>query len=261
MQLRHKSVLAAILCLAAVSSAAAAQGGALAGRVLDNRTQQGVPNALIVFVADSRSVRSDSLGGYRFEPLPSGILRFTIRAPGFSTLSITVALAQGEQMGRDIRLDSIGVFASVASAGSSNAQKLPAVSVQVEPNMDPRFADFERRRRTGRGQYLGRKEIENSNATSLQDAVRGMRGVTLDCGGSLMCAVRMARAPAQCPPNFIVDGRIDNSFGPRTSVRDIEAIEVYTGPSELPGEYAGVENGCGAVVIWTRSAPPRRPKP
>ena len=258
MQLRHKSVLAGILCLAAVSSAAAAQGGALAGRVLDNRTQQGVPNALIVFVGDSRSVRSDSLGDYRFEPLPSGILRFTIRAPGFSTSSITVALAQGEQMGRDIRLDSIGV---IASAGSSNAQKLPAVSVRVEPSMDPRFADFERRRRTGRGQYLGRKEIENSNATSLQDAVRGMRGVTLDCGGALMCAVRMARAPAQCPPNFIVDGRIDNSFGPRTSVRDIEAIEVYTGPSELPGEYAGVENGCGAVIIWTRSAPPRRPKP
>jgi hypothetical protein len=258
MQLRHKSVLAGILCVAGVASTARAQGGALSGRVVDSRSRQGVPNALIVFVADSRSVRSDSLGGYRFEPLPSGILRFTVRAPGLSTTTITVALTRGEQMERDIALDSIGVIALPSSA---NAQKLPVVSVQVEASMDPRFADFERRRRTGRGQYLGRKEIENSNATSLQDAVRGMRGVTLDCGGSLMCAVRMARAPAQCPPNFIVDGRIDNSFGPRTAVRDIEGIEVYTGPSELPGEYAGVENGCGAVIIWTRSAPPRRPKP
>ena len=258
MQPRHKPVLAGILYLAAVSSAGGAQSGALSGRVLDNRTLRGVPNALIVFVADSRSVRSDSLGGYRFEPLPSGILRFTVRAPGFNTSTITVALTRGEQMERDIVLDSLGV---TASPGSSNAQKLPVVSVQAEPSMDPRFADFERRRRTGRGQYLGRREIENSNATSLQDAVRGMRGVTLDCAGALMCAVRMARAPAQCLPNFIVDGRTDNSFGPRTSVRDIEGIEVYTGPSELPGEYSGVENGCGAVIIWTRSAPPRRPKP
>lgn len=254
----HKLALAGILYLATVSSTGRAQGGVLSGRVLDNRTLQGIPNALIVFVADARSVRSDSLGVYRFEPLPSGILRFTIRTPGFTTSTITVALAAGEQMARDIRLDSIGLTPAL---GSPNTQRLPVVSVQVEPNMDPRFADFERHRRTGRGQYLGRKEIESSNATSLQDAVRLMRGVSLDCGGSLMCAIRMARAPAHCPPNFIVDGRIDNSFGPRTAVRDIEAIEVYTGPSELPGEFAGVENGCGAVVIWTRSAPPRKPKP
>jgi hypothetical protein len=251
-------VLAGILALAALSSTGRAQGGALSGRVLESRTKQGVPDALIVFVADTRSIHSDSLGGYRFEPLPSGILRFTVRAPGLRTTTITVALTRGEQMERDIVLDSIGV---TTSPGSSNAQKLPVVSVQVEASMDPRFADFERRRRTGRGQYLGRTEIENSNATSLQDAVRGMRGVTLDCGGSLMCSIRMARAPAQCTPNFIVDGRTDNAFGPRTAVRDIEAIEVYTGPSELPGEYAGVENGCGAVIIWTRSAPPRRPRP
>ena len=72
--------------------------------------------------------------------------------------------------------------------------------------------------------------------------------------------IRMVRAPMQCLPEYVVDDNVDNSFGPGIPVRDIEALEIYTGPADVPGEYAGRNAGCGVIVIWTRSGPPRRKK-
>jgi hypothetical protein len=63
----------------------------------------------------------------------------------------------------------------------------------------------------------------------------------------------------RCLPEFIVDDHVMNDFGPLTPIRDIVGLEVYTGPSEVPGEYAGRNAGCGVVVIWTRSGPTKKP--
>jgi hypothetical protein len=32
----------------------------------------------------------------------------------------------------------------------------------------------------------------------------------------------------------------------------IEAIEYYASPAELPARYSGLNSPCGALVIWTR---------
>jgi hypothetical protein len=68
----------------------------------------------------------------------------------------------------------------------------------------------------------------------------------------------MVRAPMNCPPDYVIDGQFDNGFGPSTPIRDIVALEVYTGPADVPGEFAGRTAGCGVVVVWTRSGPTRR---
>ena len=70
----------------------------------------------------------------------------------------------------------------------------------------------------------------------------------------------MVRAPNGCQPEYVVDGRVDNMFGGVTPVRDIVALEIYTGPSDVPGEFAGTNAGCGVVVIWTRSGPTAKAK-
>jgi hypothetical protein len=69
----------------------------------------------------------------------------------------------------------------------------------------------------------------------------------------------MSNAPMRCLPEYVVDNQVMNDFGPSTPIRDIIGLEVYTGPSEVPGEYAGRYAGCGVVVIWTRSGPTRKP--
>lgn len=244
----------ALLVVAAVLTPAAsfAQKGSafVFGSVVNRATQGPIVGARITHLGDGRLVASDSLGYYRFPNLAAGLVRFSVRAPGYPTATFTVALTNGERMERDIELDSLQLPAD-------SAQALPEVTVEAASPMGRRYADFERRKSQGRGQYLTRADIEGRGANTLQDAVRHMRGVNLDCSGT-QCHIRMARAPMRCAPEYIVDERVDNMFGPTVPVRDIEALELYTGPSEVPGEFAGSNAGCGVIVIWTRSGPPRR---
>jgi hypothetical protein len=246
-------LLAALL--APPSPAGAQKGdGRLVGLIVDRTSGLPVGNAELLHMGDSRSASSDSTGAYRFDGLPSGILKFVVRAKGYPATSLMVALARGESMVRRIELD------SSQSGRASAAQSLNKVTIEAAAGLGPRYADFERRKATGQGHYITSDEIEKGNFTTLQEAVRGVRGVAVDCGGGAGCFIRMVRAPMQCPPEYVVDDRVDNYFGPTVAVRDIQGIEVYTGPSDVPGEYAGRNAGCGVIVIWTKSGPPRRKK-
>jgi hypothetical protein len=231
----------------------AAQGSAtVAGTVVDVTSGAVVASADILQLGAGRRVTSDSLGNFVFPNLPAGIVRFLVRARSFPSTLIAVALVKGESMSRVIQLDSTDV-------GRTAAQRLPAEAVVASRPPAPRYVDFERRRLTGRGQYLTREDLEKGRYGSLQDAMRTLRGVNVECGGGGGCAIRMSRAPMRCSPEYIVDERVDNMFGPSTAIRDIEGVEVYTGPSDVPGEFAGRNAGCGVIVIWTGAGPPRKP--
>lgn len=249
----RRDLVVAVCALATVvatpAAQAVAQQGTIRGRVIDRSSNAGMAGVELVFLGDNRSTHTDSAGRYLFVALPAGSVQLLIRAPLFPATQIVIALAAGQDLDRTIVLDS--------TATGQGGQPLPAVVV-TESEIDRRLLDFERRRRLGRGHYLTRVDIERSGANSLQDAVRALRGVTVECGGGGGCFIRMVRAPMQCRPDYVVDRRVDNNFGPTTPIRDIEAVEVYTGPSDVPGEFAGQSAGCGVVVVWTRSGPPRR---
>ena len=258
--------LRSLLLLAALSTAAnvaSAQRGSgrLVGLIVDTHTGNGVAQAVIVQLGDNRIATTDSTGLFKFDSLPMGIVRFMVRAPGFPSARLVVALTVGEYMERRVELDSTAAAAALlraaAPARSAGGQPLPLVSVEAKASLGPRFANFERRRATGAGHYITRDEIEKGQFSSLQDIARIVRGVNVECGGGAGCAIRMARAPMRCSPEYIVDDNVDNIFGPTVPVRDIEALEFYTGPADVPGEYAGRNAGCGVIVIWTRSGPPK----
>ena len=151
----------------------------LYGTVVDARTQLPVLDAEIISLADGRSVRSDSLGVYSFDQLPPGIMKFMVRAARFPMATFSIAFALGEQFKHNIvLLDSAGRNAQVGRG----PQALPEVAV-TGVAVSPRFADFERHRRTGGGQYLTKDDLDKGNFGNLQDAMRGLRGVLLACGG------------------------------------------------------------------------------
>ena len=241
------------MLLACVHTPAYAQRGSaqIAGTIVDRVSGAAVANADIVHLGVGTTVASDSLGRFVLTEMAPGIVRLLIRARGFPATVVNVALARGEQFARVFELDS-------STAGREAAQRLPATATVATLAPLPRFADFERRRVTGRGQYLLGDDIEKAGYSTLQDAMRGLRGVNVECGGGDGCAIRMARAPMRCIPEYIVDERVDNIFGATTPIRDIEGVEVYTGPSDVPGEFAGRHAGCGVVVIWTRAGPRKK---
>lgn len=234
------------------------------GRVLDAATGKGIADATVAVTTTGGSARTDSLGQFRLPNLKVGIHRFLVSATGYSRGSLSLAFAAREVMERDLELDPVSAppsgSAPVAEAAkdTSKAQTLAGVAVTADPALGRRFADFERRRGTGRGQYRTRAELEAGNYYTLQDAMRSMRGVRFNCAGN-MCRAQMVRAPMGCSPEYIVDERVDNSFGPTIPVRDIVGLEVYTGVSDVPGEFAGRNSGCGVIVIWTTAGrEPRR---
>ncbi len=230
---------------------AGAQQGTIKGRVVDKSSNAGLPRVEIVLLSDNRLVTTDTSGRYVFVALPAGPVRLLVRAPSYPLTQVVIDLGVGQNLEHTIVLDS-------TAAARAAGQPLPGVVVTAPVPVDRRLIDFDRRRRTGRGHYLTRVDIEKSGASSIQDAVRPLRGVAVECGGGMGCFIRMVRAPMQCPPDYVVDRRVDNAFGPSTPIRDIEALEVYTGPSDVPGEFAGRTAACGVIVIWTRAGPPPR---
>ena len=234
----------------------------LRGSVTDASTALPLQGVRVVVGATGRFVQTDSTGRFEIDQLPSGILRFFFNRTGFPTASVVLAFAAGEVMTQAFEMDSsAATIAADTGRAGPRPQMLPTEEVRETASRGVRYLDFERRMRSGRGQYVTREQIEANNYSALTDAVRGMRGVSVDCSSGRNCSIRMARAPMRCAPKYYVDGREDDMFGPYVAIGDIEGMEVYTGPSDVPGEYAGSEAMCGVVVIWTKSAPapPRRP--
>jgi hypothetical protein len=227
----------------------------MTGRVVDKTSGHAIAEAEIRLVGDRRTVSSDSAGHFVFLALHAGRAEFLIHATHFPDQHLVVDLPAGQELTRLIEMDS-------TSAGAEAAQRLDTivVSASADQAANYRLVDFERRRKSGRGQYLTEQDILRSGAMDLQDAVRPLRGITEECAGMMHCVLRMARAPEHCQPDYVVDERLNNDFGPYTPIGDIVGIEVYTGPSDVPGEFAGRTAGCGVIVIWTRSGPHRRTK-
>jgi hypothetical protein len=258
---------AAVLALGA-ATLEAQNTATLTGRVLDAVTGLPLRDATVSVLTTGGSSQTDSLGRFEVRGLKVGIHRFLVSATGYARGSMSLAFAAKERMERDLELEPAATPAAPAGAGAAgaagvknnrdSAQALPEVDVSANAPLGRRFADFERRRAMGRGQYRTREELEAGNIYTLQDAMRSMRGVRFNCAGGT-CRAQMVRAPMGCSPEYVVDERVDNAFGPVIPIRDIVGIEVYTGAADVPGEFAGRNSGCGVIVIWTTAGrEPRR---
>jgi hypothetical protein len=73
--------------------------------------------------------------------------------------------------------------------------------------------------------------------------------------------LNMTRAGGNCPPRILVDGSpvagadVDEMVEPQ----DINGIEIYRGPSEVPGRWMANRSSCGLIVIWTKRGEPNQP--
>lgn len=272
---RLLALIAGALLIATSTAFAQAKTGVFAGTVVFREGSAPVSGVKVVFLGEGRSVETDSAGRFRIAALPAGINRFLVIPPGAPRATVVLAFAAGETIERTLEVEP--AVAPTAVAGSTppaedsaratprrpttnaaDGQPLAAVAVTATPPMDRRYMDFERRLKTGRGQYVTAKQIEEAGYYSLQDAMRNLRGVKVDCGGGAGCFITMARATMGCTPEYIIDGFPDNWFGSQTPIKDIQGIEVYTGASDVPGEFAGSNAACGLIVIWTKSGPPKR---
>jgi hypothetical protein len=237
---------AALTALFAVPVAAQGRLGRIKGVIIEGQRGTPIEGARISLVGTDRAAVTDNRGEFDFEDLEPG--RYVIRAAaiGFAVLNSPLILKERETLDIQFEAESEGV-------------RLPDLTVEERANHGP--MDWIRRKSAGRGRYISRADIESRRAATVPDALRNLAGVRIECRTSIVCVVRMARSPRNCGPGYFMDGiPADPAVVWLTPVQDIEGIEVYSGPAETPPELEGFQSRCGAIVLWTRTPPPRRPK-
>ena len=254
-----------LLCRPAVGLAQGAQPGI--ERILSIRVRDSVSQALLADVRLSqgmsdRSTVTDSAGIARLRVPASRETRIVARHVGFAPKEIMVARSETD--------DSLTVWLVPVT----EAQALPTVAVRAPPTAaQMRYADFERRRTSGRtGIFIADDELRKHDSSILTDLFRRYAGIKVidSLGVKFIASSRSPKAIisprsagakeydlAPCILRIMMDG-VSMPEGLDVSVfqvRELHAIEVYVGPATTPVEFAGMikDSQCGVVMLWTRN--------
>jgi hypothetical protein len=244
MNLPVSRILAAsVLAIMGLAESLTAQGATLRGRVLDSELGEAVAAAVVRVRPGGEPLSVDSAGRFEVTGLKPGTIEVAVQATGFQSKSWKFTVQEGQTITQDFSLDFTG-------------EKLPDLVVTARAvKLAPRYADFERRRERGVGAYLRWDEIKKKHFNTVGQAMRSIRGVKLECDQQeFECFIRMARTPG-CAPAWYVDGVQVQTFTENTPIRDVYGLEIYRGPSEVPGEFTGSNAACGVLVVWTKSKP------
>ena len=188
-------------------------------------------------------------GGFRLPGAPAGAARVTVRRMGFEATTFDLQLRSGQ-------VDSLIVSLTMIPTA------LAAVNVEEERITRSKrlLSGFWERRSRGFGHYITREEIESKEAHDFTDIVRMTPGVSVVTVGGRR-SIRFSRNAGirgDCPPQYWVDGmRVENASPDEFPPGDLEALEIYAGPSTIPPQFAPRsftigQRTCGAIVIWTR---------
>jgi hypothetical protein len=218
-----------------------------------------LPGAEVTVLERTLTATSDSGGRFVIDSLDSREYTVRVRRIGFRAQFLSLHLRTSDTKEYQIVMESAPVT-------------LPEVEVTAPPTKPAEYAfthkydDFFRRKRVGLGGYITREDIERLRPNATADVLRTVGGVHLIYRqyGIVELRIRSCRTigvwidGAKQPPGQLYRkprGQQDAAAMAAGDViahilpSEIEMIEVYRGPSEMPAEFLSDE--C-AIVIWTR---------
>lgn len=239
-----------LLVLAAGSPDLTAQAPRiLRGRVVAEGTRQPLAGAEVVLMDLGRLSRTGLSGSFELQ-VPPPPYRIQVRRIGYharayrikntaDTLEVEFFLAPAA-----VQLDSISVLGKAASVSA-------------------RLVDFERRRQvSATGQFLTLDDLTRYGDNRLGDAlrrVRGIRVVPFGTGGQTVVSMRGVSgfSGESCYLAVWLDGILVTSPGRPYDlevqrIARLAAVEVYSGPAQVPIEFDAPGNSCGVLVLWTK---------
>ena len=207
-----------------------------------------------------QATQTDSGGKFAILAVPVGTHLVRIRRIGYAPKVLSATFAANEAKSVTIVLE-------------RGPEDLPELNVTVK-NVKPveygwtsRYDDYFRRRQVGLGRFLSRPDIERMHAARTPNLLAGIAGIGLRFyhlgpGGTgvefrrcekvgVWVDGRLQTAPTILGEN--ASGALERALGElleSIAPSQIELMEVYRGPAEMPAEYLG--DACAAVVIWTR---------
>ncbi|MDB4914879.1 MAG: TonB family protein [Gemmatimonadetes bacterium] len=217
----------------------------LVGSVKDSAGKP-VANVEVWLRGSDLFTHTNELGGFRLPSVAPGDAKVSVRRLGYEPALVDVKLKAGQ-------------IDSLVLSLTSSAAALPGVLVEGEADSRSKrmLAGFWERRNRGFGHFMTHDEIVKKDPHDFTDIVRSMPSVQIvERNGRRL--IRFPRAPGtrgDCPPQYWVDGmRAEGATPDEFPAGDIEAVEVYSGPSTIPPQFAPKMStyACGVIVIWTR---------
>jgi hypothetical protein len=235
--------------LAAATAQTGAAPGRLRGQVADSLGFP-IPGASVLVLGTSLTATTDSDGLFRFNRLPPKGYSILVRAIGWKPIVFELTVKTGEEwIGR------IGLEPA--------APRLPDLSITARPDKPAKYAnttrfdDFYRRRKYGLGHYLTRDQVDaaiSSGAGSVGNLMERMNipGVRFNNGDYSFerCKKGQGKVGVWIDGAKVPGSGYMPDIGTLINVRDIEAIEVYRGVAQIPGEF--LDGSCAAIVVWTK---------
>ncbi len=257
----------AIMVTALVGTETRAQS-TVRGVVTDSATNLPIGGVEVRVVRESapsdtsrlRATTTSGSGQFVFSGLDSGRYSIAARRLGYRIASSTFRLDGRSTLDLPLRLmRAVTTLDTVAVTARG--------VVPTEYGSSSRMHEFFFRRERGIGQFFTRDSIQASTAFTLADLLRRVRGFRVFSHmdgrteiGAARCrgnSLRPSDTPSLSGVLLLIDGiRIHSESAAyligSISAADIEGLEVYRGPSELPVDVMG--DACIAIYVWTRGA-------
>jgi hypothetical protein len=259
------------LLVAATSAVQHTSAQVLRGRVVEATTSMAVKGATIrVLGVDSLPVVlgiADDSGKFTIDIPRAGAYRLE-----FSRIGYALRLSRPMQLdsGQAYEVNNVQLAPQAVAVAA-----LPVAARALVPALERN--GFYARRQAGLGHYIDRAMIDQRAPLATTDLFSGVRGVRLTptTGGGYNVFLRAGaasniRTGGWCSPLVFVDGvpmSFDsnlptNARGGRDNAQpydfnlmhpqDIEAMEIYRTPSEVPSRYSAAGGSCGVILIWRR---------
>jgi hypothetical protein len=221
------------------------------GKLLDQYTNQPIPNATITLVKPDNSpvgvtAKSGNDGSFSIRAPGPGVYRLRAELPGYvAAATPAFELAQGDQLNINWRLlAGVVSLRPIAIVGNARATS-------------PRLKGFyDRAQRRGFGYFITREKIDQLRPFRVTDLLRTVPG--LQVVPSLRGFGDLVRTTEGCTPAVYLDGSrfplMGESIDDIVNPMSLEGIEVYPHTAEVPAEFQGPFANCGVIALWTRPA-------
>jgi hypothetical protein len=225
-------------------------GTAVLRGTVKQETGQPLADAQVLVLGLPNGVSSTPTGAFELDSLPAGTHTVEIRAIGYGRRRQMVDLDPTKPVELAVTLNKV-------------ATVLPELSVNAKATAG--MTEFDKRKGTGMGHFITEADIERRNPLRTEDLFRSVPGFSVVPSGGFDYSIvssRGATFSGQCSPDFFVDGAkitVDPQIGGGLPVnpREIYGIEAYSGAASIPAQFQ-TQNGCGAIVIWTKRGGARR---
>lgn len=224
----------------------AENAGQILGRVWDEAGRPVSSAEVRVQGEEETRALTNARGVFVLQDVPAGPQVLLIEHLGYGTQERGLVVRGGRAHDVDIRLVTEPI-------------ELEPITVSVRSRRwFGDLVDLQHRMDLGFGHFLTREDLEARAQMPLGWAMYGIPGVNVADNGT-GTFVRFRRAPptpaCMRGPVVYLDG-MKYELSPRgfdefnTSL--IEAVELYAGPAQVPGQFGGSDAQCGVIAIWTR---------